>query len=209
MSEVPEQILVGARGHSPEPALELQAILRNRTRNVDGMARISKKSRQRGFFSSVITLTFWRWRQQWLLLLVTGLGVLGATLLLSSLPLFSSVMITAGLRTTLRSTPGAARISATVSLRGISSRNVAQAIGQVNAATSKDLAAYDDRLPGSDVQVKIGSWDIRGTNFLVNVYGASTNDLSAHLQLLQGSLPGEQGASVDAILTPSAATSLG
>jgi ABC-type antimicrobial peptide transport system permease subunit len=209
MSEVPEQILVGARGHSPEPALELQAILRNRTRNVDGMARISKKSWQRGFFSSVITLTFWRWRQQWLLLLVTGLGVLGATLLLSSLPLFSSVMITAGLRTTLRSTPGAARISAMVSLRGISSRNVAQAIGQVNAATSKDLAAYDDRLPGSDVQVKIGSWDIRGTNFLVNVYGASTNDLSAHLQLLQGSLPGEQGASVDAILTPSAATSLG
>src|SRR5258707_13777575 len=75
---------------------------------------------QRAILSSVIILTAWRWRQQWLLLLVTGLGILVVTTMISSLPLFYSVMITAGLRSTLLSTPGATRIGDTLNLRTIS-----------------------------------------------------------------------------------------
>src|SRR5258708_6528250 len=125
------------------------------------MARIFKTFwlRKRTFLPSVITLTVWRWRQQWLLLLVTGAGVLVATTLIAALPLFSSVMITAGLRTTLRATSGAARIATTVSLRGISSRGVTQATNQINSLALKDLASYNNFMPGSNTQVRVNDWD--------------------------------------------------
>jgi ABC-type antimicrobial peptide transport system permease subunit len=164
---------------------------------------------QRAFLSSVMILTAWRWRQQWLLLLVTGLGVLVATTLISSLPLFSSVMVTAGLRSTLRSTPGATRIGATMNLRAISTQGVTEAVKQINMMVEQDLAFYDNGAPASDIQIKVSGWSIGASNTFVDMHGISMSEATPHLQILQGSLPGDQDTSFDVIVTQSAATYLG
>lgn len=174
------------------------------------MARVSKTfwQRQRAFLPAVMRLTAWRWRQQWLLLLITGLGVLFATTLIATLPLFSSVMVTAGLRTTLRSTPGTANIEAAVNLRGISSRGVDQAERQLNAVAAKDLAAYLNRVPASNIQVRIKNWAVQGSRTIVNLYGVSISEAASHLQVLQGSMPGSTDFGLDVMLTSSAAAAL-
>jgi ABC-type antimicrobial peptide transport system permease subunit len=178
------------------------------------MTRVSKTfwQRQRAFLPSVVTLMAWRWRRQWLLLLVTGLGVLVAATLIASIPLFSSVMVTAGLRTTLRSTPDAARIAATVSLRAITSRGVTQATDQLDGVASKDLASYIDYTSGHDAQIRIDDWEVSGSKFIVNLYGALISEATSHLQVLEGTLPvtgGQSPTDLDGMLTQSAATYLG
>src|SRR5690242_8837554 len=88
------------------------------------------------------TLAAWRWRQQWLLLLITGLGVLAATTLICALPLFSAVMGTAGLRTTLRSSPDNAKIEVQLRLSALSSAATTGATEQVSTRFTQDLASY-------------------------------------------------------------------
>jgi len=165
--------------------------------------------RQRAFFPSVMILTLWRWRQQWLLLLVTGAGVLVATILIASLPLFSSVMTTAGLRSTLRSTPGSERLAATLSLRAISSQGVTQATNQLNSLAGKDLASYNNFQPGSAMQIRVSDWEVKNSNGIVNLNGVSMSEAMPHLHILQGNVPNGQNAGLGVMLTQSAATYLG
>src|SRR5579872_2838116 len=88
------------------------------------------------------TLAAWRWRQQWLLLLITGLGVLTATTLICALPLFSGVMGTAGLRTALRSSPDNTKIEVRMGLAAPSSTTVMDATRLMSARITQDLASY-------------------------------------------------------------------
>ena len=164
--------------------------------------------RQLVIFHTVATLTRWRWRQQWFLLVITGLGILTATILVCLLPLFSSVMVTAGLRTTLRTLPGGTRIDASVNLASMTSSGITQAHSQVTALLHKDLASYLDPSVGS-LQIEAGGWNMSGNGYQVVLDGAALHSSSGHLQLLQGRLPEDTSTTLDAAMTQSAATSLG
>src|SRR5689334_1513917 len=55
--------------------------------------------------ASVYTLARWQLKQTWHLLVVTGLGMLIATLLVCAIPLYAQISLSAGLRRTLAADP--------------------------------------------------------------------------------------------------------
>src|ERR1700730_9172947 len=72
------------------------------------MARSTQKTPQQsglGRISGTITLAFWQLRLTWRLLLVAGFGVVAAVILVCTVPLYSQVAMSAGLRDALN-TPG-------------------------------------------------------------------------------------------------------
>ena len=66
------------------------------------------------------TLAFWQLRRTWFLLLFITLGMIAAIVIASAIPLLSNVMLTAGLRNTLRATPDSADIQLLTQANGIS-----------------------------------------------------------------------------------------
>ena len=154
------------------------------------------------------TLIAWRWRQQWLLLLVTGLGVLAAMTLICSLPLFSSVMVTAGLRASLRASPDNSKIEVHMGLSGLSSATIESATRQVSALLQRDLAADINTRGDLSLQTEVPGWLIAGTTDQVTLRTASMRDAAHHLQELQGQLPTDtsDNSTLDVAMTASAAT---
>src|ERR1700720_2643140 len=91
------------------------------------MSRSTKPGKHRVSFSpvnSTLALALWRWRQHWFLLLMTGLGIVAAVMIVCAVPLFSEVMLTAGLRNTLTATPPGSEMTLEVDTAGLSSQGV-------------------------------------------------------------------------------------
>ncbi|HVU65494.1 MAG TPA: FtsX-like permease family protein [Ktedonobacteraceae bacterium] len=168
-------------------------------------------SKQLAELRTATTLATWRWRQQWLLLLISSLGVLSAMTLICALPLISAVTLTAGLRTTLRASPDNTKIEARIGLSAISSASLKEATQQVSSLFSRDLNAYVQTTGDLSTQFEVPKWLISGTGSEVILHGASMRSAAAHLQLLQGHLPAEndsispENATLDVALTSSAA----
>lgn len=161
--------------------------------------------------NSSILLAGWRWRTQWSLLLVIGIGIVIAILLIGSLPLFSSVMTTAGLRNTLRAQPDSAQIISTAQVRGISTNLFNGATTQVNNLVQRDIGKY---IADPPVTTLISSdWNAATPNGgAFDFYGVSLSKAATHLQILQGRLPAENAldtSSVEIMLTQTAALYLG
>src|SRR5258708_663270 len=91
------------------------------------MARSTKPGQHRINLSpvtSTVALAFGRWRQHWFLLLMTGLGIVAAVMIVCAVPLFSEVMLTAGLRNTLTTTPQRSEMTLEVDTAGLSTQGV-------------------------------------------------------------------------------------
>lgn len=166
-------------------------------------------------FGAVATLAAWRWRQQWFLLLITGVGVLAATTLICSIPLFSSVMITAGLRNTLSASPANAQIEAHMGMAGLSSTAIDAATRQLSSRFTQDLASYVDTTGDLSAQIEIPHWLVEGNADQVILHGAPMRDAASHAQILQGHFPVDSNMTLvndnlllDVALTQSAATYL-
>src|SRR5487761_313776 len=56
-------------------------------------------------FLATLKLARWQTRQTWRLLLVVGIGVLFAVILICTVPIYSQVAISAGIRDSINSTP--------------------------------------------------------------------------------------------------------
>ena len=151
------------------------------------------------------TIAAWRWRQQRLLLLLTALGTVIATALICALPLFSTVMSTAGLRATLRADPTNAQIETRLGLSALSSSALASATQQVSAQFTRDLASYV-QMPGDlATQFEVPDWLITGNVGQAVIHAASMRASLPHLQVLQGRLPADDGTGLEVALTQSAA----
>jgi ABC-type lipoprotein release transport system permease subunit len=152
------------------------------------------------------TLAVWRWRQQWLLLLMTALGTLTATTLICALPLLSAVMTTAGLRATMRTSPDNANIETHVGLSALSSSSIAQATREVSTRFAQDLSSYVTTTGDLEMQFEVPNWLIADTTNQVVLHGASMRSAASHLQILQGRLPADDSSTLEVALTRSAAT---
>ncbi len=71
----------------------------------------SRQPIKRHLVTSVGTLTLWRWRQHWFLLLMICIGMIAAVTIVCALPLLSTTMQTAGLRNILRATPESSEVA--------------------------------------------------------------------------------------------------
>ncbi|HLI72163.1 MAG TPA: FtsX-like permease family protein [Ktedonobacteraceae bacterium] len=158
------------------------------------------------FCTGVVRLAAWRWRTQWLLLLMTGTGIAIAVALVGALPLFSSVLTTAGLRGVLRAQPDSAQIVAQANTLGTSSSLLAATTSQVDSLMRQDAGQY---LPGApQTTVITGNWYLNYGGFTMDFYGVPIQTARAHLQVLQGQMLTENSSSsssIDIMLTPSAA----
>lgn len=165
--------------------------------------------RMRALGAAALTLAVWRWRAQRPLLLVAGVGIACAVMLVAALPLFSSVMTTAGLRSVLRAQSNSAQIVANASLQALSSQEVANASALANRVMQKEVGQY---LSGSpQTTVITGNWYLNHGGFTLNFYGVPIQTAQTHLQLLQGRLPDTSNAStstIEVMLTKSAASDL-
>jgi ABC-type lipoprotein release transport system permease subunit len=155
------------------------------------------------FLSAALTLAAWRWRQQWLLLFITGIGVTIAVVLICSLPLFSSVMSTAGVRNVLRATPTNAQIVANAEVAALSSAELASTTSTVTQQLRQDLGAYVQANP--QAAINTSAWAIPNSISTLQLYGTSMDQARAHLRLTQGRLPADQGDHLEVALTNSAA----
>src|SRR5579875_574380 len=160
---------------------------------------------------SFIVLASGQARRTWLLLVTTGIGITAAIVMVCAIPLFSEVMTTAGLQTTLNSTPGGSEFTLDALAPGLST-SVVQNIQQ-------QLDPY--------LQARIGSYahqpvlfSIKETGFIyaapntpnsynpLNIFATSMEQASSHLTLLQGRLPREAGDVLEVLLTAPTAQNL-
>src|ERR1700693_5316019 len=93
-----------------------------RSTRMSSTTNTSQQPLNRHFVSSVVTLSLWRWRQQWFLLLMIGIGMIAAVTIVCTIPLLSSTMQTAGLRNVLRATPNSSEVALRAQVGGLSTQ---------------------------------------------------------------------------------------
>jgi ABC-type antimicrobial peptide transport system permease subunit len=176
------------------------------------MHRPQKSNRQQrlSFLSGVITLAGWRWRQQWLLLLLTWLGVTLAIVLVCSLPLFYNVMTTAGIRSILRSSPYSNQLVATADVEGLSSQEALTVPLAVRQQMQSQLGNYLDRSTSAEI---INTGPLNFLNALpavtnMKLYSADLAQGQAHLQIIQGRFPRATSNDLEVMLTTTTATDM-
>src|SRR5712664_1039277 len=120
-------------------------------------------------FEGAWTLARWRWREQWGLLLVVGLGLVCAVMLAAALPLFSSVMTTAGVRSVLHATPNGTQIVADANMEALSASDVQRAMQLSNQVVQKQIGGDLSGNPESTVITS--NWYMNHAGFVMNFYG--------------------------------------
>ncbi len=159
-----------------------------------------------------VTLALWRWRQDWLLLLLSGIGILAAVIMLSLAPLLSLVTTTAGLRDLLTTPATNAQFQLATSSQAIS-RNELNAIQQQFDPTIQHflhgaLAAQPllaTQLSGLTVTQPAPAH----TGDQATLYSYDISQIISHTTLLAGRLPANNSAgSLEAVLTSATAKQL-
>lgn len=156
---------------------------------------------------AAFTLSSWRWRTQWVLLTVTGVGIMTAVMLMGMLPLFSSVMTTAGLRNILRANPNSAQIVATTMFPFFSSQIFRQANTQIDQVVQQDIGS--NLQGGPQISLQLPAWGPpQGATRVVPMvilFSSSSATIPTHIHVLQGHLPVASRTQIEILLTTSSA----
>ncbi|GER89640.1 hypothetical protein KDW_38020 [Dictyobacter vulcani] len=174
--------------------------------------RSQRGNRRLSPFSSVVTLALWRWRQTGFLLSIIALGMIAAVLIASSIPLFSDVMTTAGLRNTLRSTPDDSEIVATSNTAGLSAASIKAVHDQFETLLQPSLGSY---VQAPEFSLTIGDFSFAAPakekrSLVVNAVNmAHARAHVAHVQGQMASPTNAQSNALDVMITPTTAKRLG
>ncbi|WP_338248373.1 FtsX-like permease family protein [Dictyobacter halimunensis] len=174
--------------------------------------RSQRGSRRLSPFSSVVTLALWRWRQTGFLMSIIALGMIAAVLIAGAIPLFSDVMSTAGLRTTLRSTPDDSEIMATANVVALSSASVAAVHDQFQSLVKPALGSFvqDPEFSFVSGDLSFATPSKEDRSLIVSaVNTAHTASHVAHLKGQMAATTNTQANTIDVMLTPLTAKRLG
>lgn len=159
---------------------------------------------------SVVTLAFWRLRQSWRLLLVTGSGFIAAVVLLCSVPLLSQVALTAGLRNLLNASADDSQIALTTRPALISMQDVATDKQQIDAYLRARLGMYLAQPTFFHLHTTGGIIDPPiGAGSTLGLTGADFPQAAPHVHLLQGRLPASSSDQLEVLITDTTAFTLG
>lgn len=89
-----------------------------------------------------LTLAAWRLRATWRMLLVTGLGMLAAVVLICTVPLYTQVALTAGLRSVLTATLQDAELNVNAEARTLTTDSVAEETREFTAVIRQNLGPF-------------------------------------------------------------------
>lgn len=170
------------------------------------MARsIHKLPRQRGFgrIAAAVTLAWWQFRLIWRLLLVVGSGVVAAVVLVCTVPLYSQVALSAGLREALN-TPGDSSVTvhsvAHLILPPATERVAEQVQQEVDQTIGPFLASSQFSAQSSALVLSPGH--------LFQLIGWSMSEANGHVAVLAGHLPQNGGKTLEIAITPQTAREL-
>lgn len=174
---------------------------------------------RRATIPAIAILALWRLRRTWRLLLLAGIGILAAVTLVCTVPLYSRVSMTAGLRDVLTATPQSAELTVQASTALLSPASVAQETGKLNRAMQQQLGPYVQ--PGSEFFLETPLFKISApaktcqvdgppsnTCYNMQLYGAPMQEAARHIRLLRGRLPAQHAHALEIALTQQAASYL-
>jgi ABC-type antimicrobial peptide transport system permease subunit len=162
----------------------------------------------------LISLAFWQVRATWRLLLLTGAGMVIATVLVCVMPLYSEVALSAGLRAVVNASPVNSSLLVQGSLQDLSPDAVSQTTQLLHRFLQKNLGAYLDREMEFSIQVqRAKSYPadptrnprIKVSDSALALLGFAREQLPSHVRLLQGRLPQPEKALTEIALTPQTA----
>ena len=161
--------------------------------------------------SIVFTLATWRVRSTWFLLLVITLGMIVAVVIAWTIPLFSDVMETAGLRSSLRATPDNAEITLNIETQRLSSPIVQVVHSQFDALLHRSLGSS---IHPEQSAILSQDFSLAPTikNTILTIYGTSMPQATTHLGIIQGRLARITNApatEIEVMMTPDTAKHLG
>jgi ABC-type antimicrobial peptide transport system permease subunit len=158
---------------------------------------------------SVVTLAFWRLRQSWRLLLLTGAGFLAAVIMVCSVPLFSQMALTAGLRNLLAASADDSQIAFTAGPYLLSSQGIAIDKQQTVAFLHQRMGTYLAKetffhltTSSSIVAPPLGAGSA------LQMTGADFPQAAPHIHLLQGHLPSSSSDQMEILITDATAFTL-
>ena len=176
-----------------------------------GIGTPAKESRERSFpLSIVFTLATWRVRSTWFLLLVITLGMVVAVVIAWTIPLFSSVMETAGLRSTLRATSDSAEVTLNTTTQRLSSP-IVKAVHQqfaplLHNSLGNSLQPEQSAILGQDF-----SFSPPIKNTVLTIYATALPQAATHLGVIQGRLAritNTPASELEVMMTPDTAQHL-
>ena len=165
---------------------------------------------------AITRLAWWRLKQMWRMLLVTWLGMLAMVVLVCSVPMFTQVSNTAGIRSALAAVPPSQqRIMASFASEHPTSAQINQAQQEINQALQSNLGAYIDGTPHFSVALPpltiqpTGSHASSSQNAsMLAVTGYQLDQVGSELTVVQGRLPAAASSQIEIALTQAEARSL-
>lgn len=170
------------------------------------MARsLQKPPRQGGFgrVAAAVTLAWWQFRLTWRLLLVVGAGVVAAVVLVCTVPLYSQVALSAGLRDALN-TPGASSVTIHSVAHLISPQATEKIAEEIEQEVEQNVGPF---LAGSQFSAQSPGL-LLNQGHLLQLIGWSMSDASPHVEMLAGHLPQNGGKTLEIAITPQTAKEL-
>ncbi len=167
--------------------------------------KTSRNSTRLRLVSSVAALARWRWRQHWFLLLAIGMGMVAAVVMVCAVPLLSSVMQTAGLRSELNSSYTNSEVTLRADVAGLSTQGVEHIYQSIHPSFDQHLGTYLNGPPRLDIStplLSIISPPPPESTDKMMIYAASMREAASHLTLSQGRLPQTVSNGIEVAITP-------
>lgn len=186
------------------------------------MARPTTTPNQRGSKPRIpptVTLAFWRLRQSWRLLLMTGIGIIAAVMFVCSVPLYSDVTMSAGLRDALTTSAQSADVVVQSTSENLSNQYIGQATKELNQIFQKNLGPYLNPVQFS-IQTQelpiLGKPPCPGTPptpnpvtcDLLQMISSPTQQTTSHLTFVAGRMPAPASGDIEIALTTESAAKL-
>lgn len=185
------------------------------SKKADGSSRQSKRKLE---IPPFVMLAWWQVRPTWRLLLVMCTGIIVAVAFVCTVPLYSDVAMTAGLRSALTSPTESAEFAVSSTSEQLDTGAVGQATQSLNALFSKDLGSFINpaqlsiQAPDYTLMVKTqepdGKTQYSATANTMALISAATNSMSPHVTVLHGRLPHTSTSVIEIALTAESAAQL-
>jgi putative ABC transport system permease protein len=183
------------------------------------MARSNHLVQRRGgwiFVPPTVTLAFQRVCETWGLLLVTGVGMLAAVMLVCTVPLYSKITRTAGLRNALNSYSQNGDIVVHGRSRQGSLPDISNATSYLNQEFQSKLGPYLSTTQFSiETQTFLilaragqGSTSLKPTGDGIGLVGSSMDMAASHVHVVHGRLPQVDSNELEIAIRPEIATNL-
>jgi ABC-type lipoprotein release transport system permease subunit len=161
-----------------------------------------RRRRRRVPLLPTATLAFWRLRQTWRLLLVSGLGIVAAVVLVCAVPLFSQVAMSAGLRAALEHDPQSSQLFVQGQANDFSPDTIAQMRRTIDGVIRQSLGGYIAQPPLFVVDVQplpIMASGANGapTGDMLGLTGTDTAQAAQHVTVTAGRLPDSNTAELE------------